>query len=411
MPQSPTGSGVHLTSNLADVETVAVKRSPPQKQNSFPTKTSPPPKPKPFFRSASVGPLPPSQSSPITEVTLTERYQEVDKPDRRPRRIPLKEYVCSLAALFKVLAIVLGVSALAVFVQSRGPELMGIELYILIAFIISWTMSVLILIARLTGWYAFCQTPCLSFDGFDYLWSLLSFINFLWTSILLACFFGTNIFNGIPCDLSCPGTNTGICRCAQEFIAMVLGFATSTVYYFEAVHLRSFAPLKTVYGLALKGLWRMLVIVLGGASFVLILLNPFCRASYTTGCSDTHLNAVLGLMMIAWIGFAIIYILYLLNVIEQKIGSFQKFEFTWSVVSCVLFFISSTILLSAYVQRCSNISGLNTAAAGAPACTRLLGATVLGFIVTALFIADTVIKRDLRPAAVDECTTKCCRFC
>ena len=67
------------------------------------------------------------------------------------------------------------------------------------------------------------------------------------------------------------------------------------------------------------------------------------------------------------------YYLSILPYFHPQIGSFQKFEFTWSVVSCVLFFISSTILLSAYVQRCSNISGLNTAAAGAPACTQLLG--------------------------------------
>lgn len=101
-------------------------------------------------------------------------------------------------------------------------------------------------------------------------------------------------------------------------------------------------------------------------------------------------------MLIAWIGFAAIYVLYILNILDQK-SYFGMFEFLWSGVSCLLFLVASIVLISVYVQDCGNQSGLVSQAAGTPACRQLLGATSVGFVVMVLFVVDMVFKREHCP--------------
>ncbi|XP_076823547.1 uncharacterized protein LOC143469667 isoform X1 [Clavelina lepadiformis] len=292
-------------------------------------------------------------------------------------------YICTKAAWWKLAVLVGGCATFAIYADSLRYTSPPIKTYVLAAYIISWAISLLIFFAKLTGLSVHMNCPCLSFDTFDYFWSWLSSVNYVSSSVILACFYDQN------CDPGCGGSGR-FCSCAKLLTALLLGFLTAFLYILEAQNLRLYAPVGIGYGTSWRGMWKMLILVIGGVAFGFLVQTGLRCDSVKQGCTSAR-TFVLAVWCSAWAFSCLLYLLHVSSlVVKMSVNGqhiFGQIEFFWSALSCLLYLVGACVY--AGFLGCTSFSSFR--------CRSRLAADICGFVAAILFAIDAYYLRNHRP--------------
>ncbi|CAK8673589.1 unnamed protein product [Clavelina lepadiformis] len=289
-------------------------------------------------------------------------------------------YISTKAAWWKLAVLVCGCATFAIYADSQRYTSSPIKIVFFVAFVISWAISLLIFFAKLTGLSVHMNCPCLSFDTFDYFWSWLSSVNYVWSSVILACFYDQN------CDPGCGGSGR-FCSCAKLLTALLLGFLTAFVYILEAQNLRLYAPVGIGYGTSWRGMWKMLVLVIGGVAFGFLVQAGYYCDSVKQGCTITR-TSVLAVWCLAWAVSCLFYLLHVSSLLsvngQHRLG---QVEFFLSALSCLLYLVGACAY--AVFMDCTSFNTFR--------CRSQLAADICGFVAAILFAIDASYLRNHLP--------------
>lgn len=288
-------------------------------------------------------------------------------------------FVMSKAGILKLLVLISGCACWALLAASKQYRNHGIKIYAFAAYIISWAVSLLLYFFKATGLHLHIQSDCFTFNTFDYFWSWLSCINYLVCSVIVAIFFGTG-------DPLCGGSGR-FCLYAMQLTSCVLGFVTAILYAIEAQNMKSYAPVGAGYGTTWRGIWKAIILIVGGLAFGLLL-----RTGIKCGSDCTIARTF---VLVAWcVAWGVAALMYLLRIItcttrlsaDRQVG-FGTFEFFWSAFACLLFLVGAAVL--AGFLKCNSFRR--------SPCRDRLVADICGWVTAVLFAIDAFCLREHRP--------------
>lgn len=293
-------------------------------------------------------------------------------------------FICSKAGIVKLLVLIFGCATWAIFVAS-GRTLYGspkILVYVLVAYIVSWAVSLMLYFVRVTGLHHHLNCSCLSWDTFDYFWSWISCVNFISATVIFACFYNENL------SIVCRGG--GFCKGAMQLTVIILGIVTGILYAIEAQILKAYAPVGAGYGTTWRGIWKMIILIVGGIAFGLLV-----RSGINCGRRASDCTIARTFVLVAWcLAWGVAALIYLLRICmcpakfgENRQVGFGTFEFFWSAFACLLYLIGAAVL-AAFLLCSSFRSGR---------CRQILVSDICGFVTAVLFGLDAFFLKDYRP--------------
>lgn len=281
------------------------------------------------------------------------------------------KYAVTKEGLIKLIVIIFGCITFAMLADTTYYRVSDRMTFVFAAFIISFCVSVLFYLFRVTGLSdkMSCNGPC-SYDGFDFIWSWFSTIWCLAAAIVFAVDFPTVIVYS---------------RYYNELITgVVFAFLTAVAYAVEAFVLKERAPANIGYVATLRGWLKTVIIAFGAAAFGLLVDSGYAWCGRSTGCY-AGITYALTVYIIGWAITVFIWFGHMAGLIEKK-DVLKKFEFIWSII-CVLLFWTASSCFAAYTGCSGNQFDRFKV------CQMRLSGLIIGFVTGVLYIVDAVLNR------------------
>lgn len=283
------------------------------------------------------------------------------------------KYAITKEGIVKLLVIAFGCVTFALLADIGYHKVNDKTAWVFAAFVVSFAISVIIYILRITGVSSKISCGGCSFDGFDFLWSWFSSMWCLAAAITLAV--------DIP-----PGGSTRSSTYNKLIASTVFAFLTVVTYVNEAYMLRDKSPANFGYAVTRNGILKTIIVAFGAATFGLMVDSGYawCRGNSCYSAITYALAAYIigwGVTVLFWLG----HMFGLISGSSHQ-GVLGKIELFWSVF-CVILFWSASACVAAYIQcKDSNFKRFRF-------CQKRLTGDIAGFITGLLYIVDVIFLR------------------
>ncbi|XP_039258349.2 myeloid-associated differentiation marker homolog [Styela clava] len=282
------------------------------------------------------------------------------------------KYAISKEGIIKLIVIAFGCVTFALLADvgyTNGTRMR----WVFAAFIISFAISVLFYIFRITGLASKISTcgPC-TFDGFDFLWSWFSTIWCLAAAVSFA--------------LAFPRVHPQSRWHSELIAAVIFAFLTGIAYAVEAYILKDKAPANVGYIATRNGWLKTVIVALGAAAFGLLVDSGYSWCGRNGPC-NAGVTFALAAYIVGWGITVIIWLLHISGLVQgNRQSNLNKFEFIWSIV-CVLLFWSASVCFAVYmVCRGNDFQKYRQ-------CHLRLAGVIIGFVTGVLYIIDAVFLK------------------